>query len=69
MVIIKATIYFTVQTNTHPRMKVDATNNYSGGTWVAQSVKPLPLGFGSGDHLRVERSSPMPGSTLGVEPA
>ena len=31
------------------------------GTWVAQSVKCLTLGFGSGCDLRVLRSSPTAG--------
>ena len=37
------------------------------GTWVAQSVKQLTLGFGSGHGLRVMRSSPTSGSMLGME--
>jgi len=40
-----------------------------GCTWVAQLVKCPTLDFGSGHDLRVVRSSPMSGSTLGMEPA
>ena len=36
------------------------------GAWVAQLVKHLTLGFGSGHNLRVLRPSPALGSALGV---
>jgi len=36
---------------------------------VAQSVKHLTLGSGSGHDLQIVRSSPMSGSTLSVESA
>jgi len=39
------------------------------GAWVAQLVKHLILGFGSGHDLRVMRSSPMLGSALTMESA
>ena len=39
------------------------------GAWVAQSVKQLTLGFGSGRDLRVMRSSPASGSVLSDESA
>ena len=40
------------------------------GTWVAQMVKTLTLGFESGHDIRVVRWSPVAeGSALGVEPA
>ena len=39
------------------------------GTWVAQSVKHLTLGFGSGCNLRVKRWSPVSGSRLSMESA
>ena len=39
------------------------------GTWVAQSVKYPTLDFGLGHYLKGVRSSPMLGSTLGMEPA
>ena len=38
-----------------------------GGTWVAQSVKHVTLGFSSGHNLRVVRSSPQLGSMLSAE--
>ena len=41
-------------------------NNYRG-TWVAQSVKPPTLDLSSGLDLKVMSSSPVLGSTLGVE--
>ena len=39
------------------------------GAWVAQSVEPLTLDFGSGHDPRVVASSPVSGSTLSIEPA
>ena len=36
---------------------------------MAQSVKRLTLGFGSGHDLRAVRSSPTSGSALDTEPA
>ena len=39
------------------------------GTWVDQSVKHPTLDFSLGHDLRVMRSSPTSGSTLGMEPA
>ena len=39
------------------------------GPWVAQSVKHPTLDSGSGHDLRVVRSSPVLGFTLGMEPA
>ena len=41
----------------------------SRGTWVAQLVKCWTLGFGSGQYLRMVRSSPKLGSALTVESA
>lgn len=38
--------------------------NSSKGTWVAQSIKHLTLGFILGDYIRVLRWSPMLSSTL-----
>ena len=40
-----------------------------GGTWVAQSIKHLALGFSSGHDLRVMRWSPVAGSSMGMESA
>ena len=37
---------------------------FSGGTWVAQSVKHPTLDFSSGHDLMVVRSSPASGSAL-----
>ena len=48
-----------VQTTARGVRKLEGEN--LGGTWVAQSVKCLTLGFGSGHDLRVVGSS----STLG----
>uniref|UniRef100_A0A452UX66 Tubulin/FtsZ 2-layer sandwich domain-containing protein n=1 Tax=Ursus maritimus TaxID=29073 RepID=A0A452UX66_URSMA len=42
---------------------------YSPGTWVARFVKCPTLDFGSAHDLRVVRSSPALGLTLGMEPA
>ena len=39
------------------------------GVWVAQWLKGPPLDIGAGGDLRVASSSPMSGSTLGVDPA
>ena len=39
------------------------------GTWVAQSVEHLTLGFSSGCDLQVVGSSPKLGSALNVESA
>ena len=39
------------------------------GSWVARLVECPTVDFGSGHDLRVRRSSPMSGSTLGVDPA
>ena len=41
----------------------------SRGTWVAQLVEHLALGFSSGHDLRVLRSSPVSGSMLSMESA
>ena len=41
----------------------------SWGAWVAQSVKCLTLGLGSGGDLRAVRGRLTSGSTLGMEPA
>ena len=41
---------------------------FSGGTWVAHSVKGLTLDFGSDHDLRVVRLSPTSDSVLGMEP-
>ena len=40
-----------------------------GGAWVAQLVECPTLDFGSGHDLRVMRSNPMSGCTLGMESA
>ena len=48
-------------------IKVDLTLS---GNWVAQSVKRLTLGFGSGHDLTVHEFEPCVGSALtSVEPA
>ena len=49
------------------KIKVEMT--FLRGAWVARSVKPPTLDFGSGCDLRVVRWSPVPGSALGVESA
>ena len=41
----------------------------AGGTWVAQLVEHLTLGFGSGHDPRVVESSPASRSMLSLEPA
>ena len=41
---------------------------FSGGTWVAQSVKHSTLDINSGHDLAVVRYSPTSGSALSVEP-
>lgn len=41
---------------------------YIQGTWVAQSVKPPILDFGSGHKLRVMRSGRTLGSAMSVQP-
>ena len=40
---------------------------WGGGAWVAQSVKHLIPGFGSGHDLRIVGSSPALGSLLSGE--
>ena len=39
------------------------------GAWMAQSIKYLNLGFGSGHDLRVLRLSPASGFSLSMESA
>lgn len=46
-------VFFKETTQKHGNIKEDG-----GGTWVVQSVKPLPLGFGSDPDLRVVEWSP-----------
>ena len=45
------------------------TNIYVGGTWVAQLVERLTLGFNSGHDLRVLGLSPTSGSVFCRESA
>ena len=37
---------------------MSSKHHFSSGAWVAQLVKPLPLGFSPGRDLRVMRSTP-----------
>ena len=47
--------------------EINDDDKISWGTWVAQLLRYLALGFGSGGDLRVVRLSPGPSSMLSTE--